>query len=632
MNTIWIMKSTPARLAAFAAFGTLALVLSGCATGGGDVATETAPIAVAAQPAPVAVAAKPVSGKVHGGQQPISGATVQLYAVGTTGVQSASTPLIASTVTTAADGSFNITGLWDCTSNTATYGVNPQLYMVATGGNPGLAPNTNNQAIALVAALGPCSNITSSSFIWVNEVTTVAAVYALAPFMADYADVGASGPGAPGLVNAFQTAAALANTTNGTAPGAGLPANATVPLAELNTLADLIAICVNSNGADANCSGLFAAVTASGGSPPPDTVAATLSIAHRPARNATALFNMVFGKASPFQPMLINPPSDWSVAMHFTGGGLNAPTGIAIDAGGNAWVANAGGNSVTELSSNGTPLTGSAGYTGNSIFGAQAVAIDRAGNVWLADTLLSSIVELTVTGGAIHSTTSYTAGGISGPTGIAIDSGNNVWVSNFAGGSVTELNSSGVPVGSSPLTANGTLQSPFSIAIDAAGNVWVADNSAAIVAEFANGQSLLSGTGYTDGGVLAPTGIALDTSGRAWVTNSGANAVSLFAANGSPVATSPITGSGLHTPAAVAISGAGVAWVANYVAAGGISPIASAATGPAATSVGSLNTPTGVAIDASGSIWTANTGDNSVSEFIGLAAPVVTPLALTVGP
>jgi hypothetical protein len=36
----------------------------------------------------------------------------------------------------------------------------------------------------------------------------------------------------------------------------------------------------------------------------------------------------------------------------------------------------------------------------------------------------------------------------------------------------------------------------------------------------------------------------------------------------------------------------------------------------------------GIAVDASGSVWTANSGDNTVSQFIGLATAVRTPLAI----
>src|SRR5258707_8469010 len=49
---------------------------------------------------------------VHGGQQPVSGGTLQLYAVGTTGDGSPATPLLTQAVTSAANGIFDITGLY----------------------------------------------------------------------------------------------------------------------------------------------------------------------------------------------------------------------------------------------------------------------------------------------------------------------------------------------------------------------------------------------------------------------------------------------------------------------------------------------------------------------------------------
>jgi len=46
---------------------------------------------------------------------------------------------------------------------------------------------------------------------------------------------------------------------------------------------------------------------------------------------------------------------------------------------------------------------------------------------------------------------------------------------------------------------------------------------------------------------------------------------------------------------------------------------------------GSIDSPEGIAIDASGNVWTSNNGasnngDSSVTQLIGAAAPVKTPL------
>src|SRR5580698_4180162 len=80
---------------------------------------------------PATIRGAALQGKVHGGQQPINGAIIQLYAAGTGGYASAASPLIASTVTSKSDGSFTITGDYTCPSASSL------VYMTATQGNSG---------------------------------------------------------------------------------------------------------------------------------------------------------------------------------------------------------------------------------------------------------------------------------------------------------------------------------------------------------------------------------------------------------------------------------------------------------------------------------------------------------------
>src|SRR5579863_5148241 len=67
-----------------------------------------------------------IAGKVHGGQQPVSGSTIQLYAANTTTNQGASTAMLTQPVTSASDGTFTITGDYTCPVS------NPVVYIVAT--------------------------------------------------------------------------------------------------------------------------------------------------------------------------------------------------------------------------------------------------------------------------------------------------------------------------------------------------------------------------------------------------------------------------------------------------------------------------------------------------------------------
>ena len=249
------------------------------------------------------------SGSVHGGQQPVVGATIQLYTVGTTGDASAATPLLTSTVTSDSTGSFTITGLYSCTSAT-------QVYIVATGGNPGLS--TTNPDIALMAALGPCSSLTPSTFINIDELTTVAAVSALAPYMHSAATIGSSSTDASSLASAFSLANQFVNTTTGLAPGTGIPAGYTDPIAQLNTLADIVSACINSTGGAAGdgslCGQLFTLTTISPNPAPTNTIAALLNLANNPTQNTAALFALT-PPTPPFQPTLTAAPSDFLIVL-----------------------------------------------------------------------------------------------------------------------------------------------------------------------------------------------------------------------------------------------------------------------------------------------------------------------------
>ena len=259
-----------------------------------------------------AAVGKSVLGQVHGGQQAVSGATIQLYAASGLGDGFASTPLLTQTVKTNAGGGFDLSHLYKCPSAGAL------VYLTATGGNPGLASGTNNRAIGVMAALGACGDLGDSTFISMNEVTTVAAVWALAPFMTSYAGLG-SGPGDEGqLALAFQQAALLVDTAEGEAPGVGLPAGVSAPVAEMNTLGDVLAPCINSTGGvvgdGSACGALFAAAQPAGSAAATDTVGAALQIAKNPMVNVGGLYNLA-APAGPFQPTLSAAPASWAVAL-----------------------------------------------------------------------------------------------------------------------------------------------------------------------------------------------------------------------------------------------------------------------------------------------------------------------------
>jgi len=271
-----------------------------------------------------------VTGVVHGGQQPVSGSTIQLYAAGTTGDGSAATPLLTSTVTTSDGsgnatnsnanagngfnslpaGSFTITGDYTCPT------AGTEVYLTTTGGNPGLVAGTNNQALAMMAALGPCSNLSSSTYIFVDELTTVGSVAALANYMSSYTGVGSGSADASALQAAFSTVNAYTNTSLGSVPGPTLPASYYASSIEIQTLGDALSACVNSLGGSAGdgsgCGMLFTDATPSGGIAPSNTISAALDIVSNPSLNVCAIYSLA-PAAPPFQPTLASCPASWSL-------------------------------------------------------------------------------------------------------------------------------------------------------------------------------------------------------------------------------------------------------------------------------------------------------------------------------
>jgi streptogramin lyase len=491
-------------------------------------------------------------------------------------------------VTTGADGSFSLYNTFNCNSAT-------QVYIVATGGNAGAGTNS---AISLMAAIGPCTSIDSSTHIHIDELTTVAAAYALAPFITDYQNIGANGVNPTGLANAFAAAQFLVSTSTGGI--ATPPTGFTLPVKSLNTLGNVLAACVNSNGPSSTmCSQLLSATSAT------ETIGAALSIARSPgSASSTALYSLS-STVPPYGPAFTSQPNDFTLAVKYSGAELNGPYGIALDANGSAWVTNVAGASVVKLPALASTFATST-YSAGGLLGPRGISLDKTGNVWIANTGGDNIVELSGIG-TVLSGTGFSGGGISGPVSIGNDSAGNAWVANFFGNSITELSASGTTSGASLIT--GTSVCSFS--------------NAAVL------QSCLS-----DSTLFGATSVAVSKTGSVALAGSTtgatvAGAFTLASNTGTVNPLSPVTGGGIALPQAVTFDGAGTAWFANTAS---ISAFSGTSPATGTQGLGSVSSPNGIAVDPSGSVWTANTGDNSVAVFIGLATPVKTPLAANVGP
>jgi hypothetical protein len=569
-------------------------------------------------------------GKVMAGSQPVSGATVQLYAAVSSGYGSAGTTLLTSSVTTNSAGGFTIPAGYSCASSST------QVYLVARGGNPGLSGSVNNSALAMMSALGSCGSITSSTTAVLNEVTSVASVAALAAFYSSGGNIGASATNAAGLTNAFGTAAQLANMATGVSPGPSLPTGLTIPFAKISTLASILNSCTTSSGTSP-CSALMTAATVSGSTAPANTLDALFNILRNPANNVAELDALL--PATPaFTPVTSTSATDWTLAVTWSGGGMNLPTAMAFDSTGNAWVASYF-NALTELPALGTSgavqQIAAASTALNESYG---LTVDGSNNIWVANEQTSSsinggsgnVMKFSNTGQLLSGASGYTAGGVYYPQGLAADTTGNVWVVDYGDSLVTLLTSAGTAMNGATAWGTGQLALPVSVAVDASHNAWVANQSSNTVTRISADGSKITAISCCDGA----SGVAIDQSGNAWVANYFGNSISEVSNAGAVLLTGQ-TGGGVDHPQGIAIDGAGKVWVGNLhnatisEFAGSTSPTPGTPLSPSAGlgTDAQLGSPFAVAIDQSGNIWVTNSnGANTVTTFVGLATPVKTPL------
>jgi hypothetical protein len=454
--------------------------------------------------------------------------------------------LIGSVVKTTTDGSgsFSITGDYSCPSGS-------QVYLTASGGNSSGSATATNPNITLMAALGSCATLLSNAStadIFVDEVSTVAAAYALAQFAAPMTTFGTalvSQPGtstaAPsdnisvsssngtGLTNAMATARVLANyygsssaPPNGFAPGSNANGTATSEYWTINTIADILAACVNSSvtsvstsGDGTTCGSLYKYTTPSGKTPPADTFQAALYMALYPS-DANLLSGTSSGKnltslissTPPFVPYVSpgstgNTINDWTIAIQYTPVAtatttalINEPFNLAADSVGNIWInnINSTGNSyLLEVDPTGDPIL--AGET--TCAAATCAATDYQVNGYYKS------------GGG---TTKYMLGAEPGggsPSNFAIDPANNVWYVDRANRAMVFFEGSGsgstVNGGSNKSNTKATsigtaYQLPSGdvtivTAVDGTGTPWFTVNAAGLGACSSN--SIATGGGST---------------------------------------------------------------------------------------------------------------------------------------
>jgi YD repeat-containing protein len=278
---------------------------------------------------------------------------------------------------------------------------------------------------------------------------------------------------------------------------------------------------------------------------------------------------------------------------------LNLPTGVALDAKGDAWVVDSLNNRIVEFSSAGTLLAsyGSYGSEAGLLKTPYGIAINQStGNVYVTDAGNNRVVELSSSGKFVEAfgwgvtngkeefeiCTGGCRPGISGSgngqfsseaKGVAVDSSGNLWVVDAADNRVQEFNAGGTYLQKFGTPGNGEAQFSYPIGIAfSGGNLYVAEYNNDRVQELSTAGKFIKAFGKEGSGnkveFKQPRGIAVDPrTGNLYVVDTGNNRVQEFTPAGALIVQfgSAGPGSGQFTePKGVAVGSSGGIYVTDF--------------------------------------------------------------------
>ena len=322
---------------------------------------------------------------------------------------------------------------------------------------------------------------------------------------------------------------------------------------------------------------------------------------------------------------------------------VSHPSDVAVDAGGNVYIADTGNSLIRRITTDGNInyFAGDPSVVGYAGDGAAAtlagliepysIALDAAANLYITERQDARIRMVDAAKGNINTVVGNGSLGFSGdggaankailnqPTGIAVDSSGNLYIADSENYRVRKAASGGGSGAISTIAGNGglaysgdggqaikaQLNSPQAVAADSAGNLYIADTANNVVRKVtaAGVISTLAGNGTVGSGgdgaaataaqLNAPQGLAADSSGNVYIADTGNARIRKVSSNG---AISTYAGSGS----------------AGY-----------AGNGAAATGA-QLNLPIGLALDSAGNLYIADYGNNAVRKVAAASGTIST--------
>ena len=364
---------------------------------------------------------------------------------------------------------------------------------------------------------------------------------------------------------------------------------------------------------------------------------------------------------------------------------LGGISGVAVDPAGNVLISLSDYNIVVRLDAATGNLTrvagnGTKGYAGDNgqaiqaeLSGPAGIAMDAAGNIYIADAnnarirMVSNGVITTVAGngrqGYSGDNGAATSAQLNGPNDVALDKAGNLYIADFynqairmvSGGVITTAagNGSYGYTGDNGPAVQAQLGGPLAVAVDATGNLYIAEGYNNTVRRVTNGViSTIAGrgvAGYTgDGGPAAraalhlPTGLSVSAAGNLYVADYGNNRIRMISLPGGGITTVAGNGAatcsgdnaaavraGLGAPQRVAADASGniyivdsgrIRKVSRGLITSMISTIAGGGSvtgenGPALNA--QLLSPQGLALDSAGNLFISDLGTGRVLKVAG---------------
>ncbi|MEW5802555.1 MAG: MopE-related protein [bacterium] len=201
------------------------------------------------------------------------------------------------------------------------------------------------------------------------------------------------------------------------------------------------------------------------------------------------------------------------------------------------------------------------------------VAVDGGGNVYVADSYNDRIQKFDRNGTFLATWGSFGSehGQFNYPSGIAVDGNGNVYVTDIGNNRIQKFDPDGTFLATweSWGSGDGQFLHPSAIAVDGNGNVYVVYEENHCIQKFDRDGTFLTrwgNEGSGDGQFLHPSGIAVDGSGNVYVADTGNNRIQKFDPGGMFLATWGSYGSEhgqFKDPSGIAVDGSGIICIAD---------------------------------------------------------------------